>query len=204
MGQEAQCTLTRDRKRMEGRALLESDHLLFRGGDARIRISLAGLTTVVARGGRLSLTNGDGTVVLELGVLAEKWADKIRNPRSLLDKLGVKPGMRLAIINVEDPSFAVQLRERCTNVSVGTVVRDTDIVFFGAEAPRALERLVTLRKSLVPAGAIWVVHRKGKAATLKDTEVFAAAKRAGLVDNKVASFSSTHTAERLVIPRRAR
>jgi hypothetical protein len=49
-------------------------------------------------------------------------------------------------------------------------------------------------------GAIWVVHRKGKDATLKDIDVFAAAKRVGLVDTKVVAFSTTHTAEKLVIP----
>ncbi len=53
----------------------------------------------------------------------------------------------------------------------------------------------------MPNGAIWVVHRKGKDAPLKYVEVFAAGRSAGLVDNKVASFSATHTAERLVIPR---
>ena len=61
-----------------------------------------------------------------------------------------------------------------------------------------------LKATLVPNGAIWVVHRKGKEATLRDIDVFAAGKAAGLVDNKVASFSATHTAERLVIPRSAR
>ena len=49
-------------------------------------------------------------------------------------------------------------------------------------------------------GAIWVVSRKGKAATLRDVEVIEAAREARLVDNKVASFSATHTALRLVIP----
>jgi hypothetical protein len=48
-------------------------------------------------------------------------------------------------------------------------------------------------------GAIWVVHPKGKGA-LKDTEIFAAAKTLGLVSTKVARFSETHTAEKLVIP----
>ena len=51
-----------------------------------------------------------------------------------------------------------------------------------------------------PNGAIWVVSRKGKAATLRDVDVIAAARASGLVDNKVASFSATHTALRLVIP----
>lgn len=200
VGQEQQCTLTKGRTRTAGRALLESDHLLFRGADARVRISFTGLTKVSAKDGRLSLTNGDGTYVLELGERAERWAEKIRNPRSLLDKLGVKAGMRLAIVGLDNPAFESQLRDRCNDVTVGKPLRDTHIIFVAAESQKELERLATLKKAIVPAGAIWVVHRKGKEGTLKDVEVFAAAKRAGLVDNKVASFSDTHTAERLVIP----
>jgi hypothetical protein len=44
------------------------------------------------------------------------------------------------------------------------------------------------------------VSRKGKAATLRDVEVMAAARDHGLVDNKVVSFSASRTALRLVIP----
>ena len=61
-----------------------------------------------------------------------------------------------------------------------------------------------LKKHLAPAGAVWVVSLKGKAARIKDTDVMAAARAAGLVDNKVCSFSATHTALKLVIPRAAR
>jgi hypothetical protein len=39
---------------------------------------------------------------------------------------------------------------------------------------------------------------------LKDVEVMAAAREAGLVDNKVVSFSDTHTALKLVIPKAQR
>jgi len=56
-----------------------------------------------------------------------------------------------------------------------------------------------VKKSLQPAGAIWVVRPKGTPA-IKDVDVIAAGKAAGLVDVKVAAFSSTHTAEKLVIP----
>ena len=75
---------------------------------------------------------------------------------------------------------------------------------FGADAVTDLARLAELRDYLTPAGAIWVVHTKGKAAAFKDVDVFAAAKKAGLVDVKVASFSATHTAEKLVVPVKAR
>jgi hypothetical protein len=49
-----------------------------------------------------------------------------------------------------------------------------------------------------------VVSHKGRAATLRDVEVIAAAKAAGLVDNKVVAFSPSQTALRLVIPVAAR
>ena len=32
-----------------------------------------------------------GEATFELGPKAERWAERIRNPKSLLDKLGVKP-----------------------------------------------------------------------------------------------------------------
>ena len=44
------------------------------------------------------------------------------------------------------------------------------------------------------------MSRKGRDATLRDVDVIAAARASALVDNKVASFSATHTALRLVIP----
>jgi len=139
-----------------------------------------------------------------LGDAAERWVEKIRNPRTLLDKLGVNTGMRVAVVGVQDEGFLEQLAERTVDVSTAKPRKESDLIFYGAESARALSKLAALRKNLKPNGAIWVVHRKGKEATLKDVAVFAAAKAAGLVDNKVASFSETHTAERLVIPVRKR
>ena len=57
-----------------------------------------------------------------------------------------------------------------------------------------------MKKSLQPAGAIWVLRAKGAAASVSESAVMAAGKAAGLVDTKVVAFSETHTAERLVIP----
>ena len=43
---------------------------------------------------------------------AEKWALKIRYPRSLLDKLGVKPGARIAVLGSFEPYFLADLASR--------------------------------------------------------------------------------------------
>ena len=120
----------------------------------------------------------------------------------LLDKLGVRPGMRIAIVGEVDPdgSFRADLADRTSDVTVGRPKADTDLVFLAADTHAELAELAALREKIRPAGAIWVVSRKGRAATIRDVEVMAAAKDAGLVDNKVASFSETHTSLRLVIP----
>ncbi|HEV8488483.1 MAG TPA: hypothetical protein VGQ58_01705 [Candidatus Limnocylindrales bacterium] len=118
----------------------------------------------------------------------------------LLDKLGVKPGARVAIVGVPDADFRALLADRTTDVTDGWPRPDTDLIFLAADSIDELLRIGPLQESLVPNGAIWVVSRKGKAATLRDVEVIKAAKAVGLVDNKVVSFSPTHTALRLVIP----
>jgi hypothetical protein len=120
----------------------------------------------------------------------------------LLDKLGVRPGARVAIVGDVDPdgSFRELLADRTSDVMLGEPKPDTDLVFLAADSTSELEGLAGLRTRIRPNGAIWVVSRKGKASTLRDVDVIAAGKANGLVDNKVVSFSDTHTSLRLVIP----
>ena len=118
----------------------------------------------------------------------------------LLDKLGIRPGMRVALIDIDDPDIRALIAERTTDLTEGWPEPDTDVVLLGAESPGRSAPLESLATRIRPNGAIWVVSRKGKAATLRDVDVLEAAKAAGLVDNKVAAFSATHTALRLVIP----
>jgi hypothetical protein len=117
-----------------------------------------------------------------------------------LDKLGVKPGCRVALVGLDDPAFETELSDRTTDVTRGDPLPETDLVFLVADDHETLVTLPALRTAIKPNGAIWVISRKGKAATLRDVEVMAAAKASGLVDNKVASFDDTRTSLRLVIP----
>jgi hypothetical protein len=112
----------------------------------------------------------------------------------------VKPDDLVCVIRVDDDAFRALLAARLSSPARARPPKNAALIFYGADSLDALERLPALRAALRPNGAIWVVSRKGKAATLKDTDVMAAAKHAGLVDNKVVAFSRTHTALRLVIP----
>jgi hypothetical protein len=198
MGAEAKCRLHVGTVVHEGIALLETDELLFRG-PIRVKIPLKSITAVNAADGRLVVRHADDDAVFELGDVAPRWAEKIRSPRSLIDKLDVKPGHRVSVVGTRDDDFLRQLGERTGAVTTGRFAKDSNVVFLGAATEKDLERLPRALESIVENGAIWVIHPKGKGA-LKDTEIFAAGKRLGLTATKVARFSETHTAEKLVIP----
>jgi hypothetical protein len=96
--------------------------------------------------------------------------------------------------------FRSGLADRTGDVTDGAPEPDTDIVFLAADTTADLAALAGIRPRIRPNGAIWVVSRKGRAATLRDVEVMAAGRAHDLVDNKVVSFSPSRTSLRLVIP----
>ena len=177
----------------EGRLQYEPPKLLFRGRERRAFEGEA-LAGVAADGADLVLADGSRFTLGE--TQAASWADAILNPKGRMEKIGVKPDMRAAVIGVDDASLTGELAD------YGAVPAETlsnlDLLFYGADDAEALGRIGELVQALGPSGALWVVSRKGKAATVKDTEVMAAAKAAGLVDNKVVGFSDIHTALRFV------
>jgi hypothetical protein len=198
MGDEIRCRATIGGATYDGRALLETSELVFRG-DARLAIPFSAVRSVAARDGTLTVVHAGGTAAFALGARAETWAERIRAPKSVVDKLGVKPGQRVSVVGLDDDEFLSRLRERAGTVSVGRAAARSDAIFYGAATEASLARVATLARSLAPAGALWVVRPKGKGG-LSERSVMAAGKAAGLVDVKVVAFSATHTAEKFVIP----
>ena len=209
MGAEARCQLRFGESVHEGNALLETDELLFRGDNrgaergVRLAIPLASIRGVSGTNGALRVRFDGGDATFVLGARAEKWAEKIRSPKSLIDKLDVKPEHTVAVVAIDDSEFIELLRARATRVVVGRLAPRSNVIFLGADSATALSRLEKAAAAMARDGAIWVVHPKG-AAGLRDTEIFAEAKRLGLTYTKVARFSATHTAEKLVIPKASR
>jgi hypothetical protein len=198
VGAEAPCRLTFGRRRTDGKALLETDELIFRGADLRLSIPYATITSLDAKGGILRVTTADGLAKFELGHAASKWAERIRNPPRRIDKLGIKPGQRVLLVGVRDES----LREEIATFGATVVTRaaePVDAIFLAAHTRADLDRLSTVQKYVLRNGAIWVIRPKGSAA-ISERDVMSAGKDAGLVDVKVVRFSDTHTAEKFVIP----
>jgi hypothetical protein len=116
----------------------------------------------------------------------------------------VKPSSKVALVDLDDPPFLALLRARTKNITRGRPRTPCDIVFMGAREKADLARLGEMKGWIEPNGAIWVVRPKGGRSEIKDTDVIAAGLAAGLVDNKIASFSDTHGAMRLVFRLRDR
>jgi hypothetical protein len=118
--------------------------------------------------------------------------------RPLLDKLGVKPGHRVALVGFDDERFRAELAER------GAVVQPPgpglDLVFYWADRPAQLLGIGEVRPLIRDDGAIWVLREKGPARTVREVDVIDAGRAFDLVDNKIASFSDTVAAMRLVVP----
>ncbi|MGB8542812.1 MAG: hypothetical protein WCD49_14375 [Candidatus Acidiferrales bacterium] len=118
--------------------------------------------------------------------------------RTLAEKLGIKPGQRIAVLGVEGVEFQRDLEAIVRDYSRGSV-GDADLIFFSAESREDLSKLRSLSRSICKSGGIWVVYPKGQT-HIREIDVITAGKSAGLTDNKVVRFSATHTALRFVIP----
>jgi hypothetical protein len=122
----------------------------------------------------------------------------VPSSRPLLDKLGVKPGAKVAIVHLDDAGFVSLLRQRTSDIVSGKPSSPCDLVFFGAESAADLRKIKDLKSWIEPNGAIWVVRPKGGRSAIRDTDIIDAGLAAGLVDNKIASFSETQGAMRFV------
>jgi hypothetical protein len=202
MGDTTSCTLHFEGRSERGTALLEQHDLTFRG-PLRLSIPLRDIRSASADGGKLTVTFAERRAVFEIGASAARWAQRIANPRSRLDKLGVKADMLVVMAGVVHADLAVEVKERGVRLLDAPRRGGADLVFYGADKRSALARVRALRRALKPAGALWIIRPKGSPA-ITEAEVMAAGKEAGLVDVKVVSFSPTHTAEKFVMPVSAR
>jgi hypothetical protein len=193
LGKEATVTAVFADGAEEGRLQYEAPKLVFRGAQRRVFEGEA-LKAVRADGADLVLADGSRFTMGEKP--AAGWADAILNPKGRMDKIGAKAGMRAAVMGVKDQALSAELTAKGA-VPV-TELSNLDLLFYAADSAAELARIGGLVPLLSEKGALWVVSRKGKAATVKDVEVMAAAKAHGLVDNKVVAFSPTHTSLRFV------
>ncbi len=199
MGLEAECEVTHAGQEGAGKAHLESKHISFRG-PFRFKIPFAEIETFEVRGDTLELETEQGAVTLQLGAkLAQRWCLKLRYPKTLIDKLGVKDDHTVSTTNVVDKDFWKFLRHRTDNIAKEKPQSGSDYIFLQVESVEELDQLAQLEWSMKRNGAIWVLWPKGQK-HIKQSDVMAASKQAGMVDVKVVSFSERLSGLKLMIP----
>jgi hypothetical protein len=198
MGNDVLCRVTFGKQRSEGRALLETSELIFRGG-FRLKIPFAAIKSVAAAKGELRVQFPEGLAVFELGENAAKWREKILHPKSRIEKLGVKRDARVSLLGNFDAGFLQELSGLTGNIDTATVAQDTECIFFAAASQKELARVAKYAKKMKGSVALWVVYPKGRK-DIRETDIIAAGRDAGLKDVKVVGFSPTHTALKFVIP----
>ena len=198
MGNEANCKVQFGKQQSEGKALLETSEILFRG-DFRLKIPFSTIQSTKVVDGELRLQTVQGAVVFGLGPAAEKWRDKILHPKSRIEKLGVKPEARVSLLGDFDAEFLGELGKLAKSVSKGKVAARSEWIFFAADSKEDLGAVPKISKSMKGAAALWIVYPKGQK-HITENDVLAAGRKCGLKDVKVVAFSSTHTALKFVIP----
>jgi hypothetical protein len=197
MGNETKTIVRYDGYSHEAKVLLETDEIILRG-DLKLKIPFRDIRHAAAESGDLVVRWSNHELRVPLGRDAATWADKIRNPKSRIDKLGVKGDQKIAALGSLDEDFLAELGARGGDVS-RRLRSGCDIIFAAIGSREELSRLRKLREALQPSGAIWVIRPKSDP-RIREAEVMAEGKAAGLVDVKVVRFSATHTAEKFVIP----
>lgn len=202
MGNEAVCTLRFAGKIFSGKALLETSEILFRG-DTRLKIPFSSISGLQADNGELQVRTAEGLAVFELGPQADKWRQKIANPKSLVEKLGVKPGEIVSLDGKFPADFRTALKKGGAIMRRGKIDQSSNWIFLSVDSLQALRRVSPIAKTMRGSAALWIIYRKGQK-SITESDVRAAGLKANLTDIKVASFSSTHTALKFVIPKSQR
>lgn len=128
--------------------------------------------------------------------------EKTDKERDVLDKLGIREGMRLRL----EGAIPTDLEERLSareGVEIDRDGGDPVHVLLAAldEASATRATLAELRPAILLDGAIWILTpKKGQPGYLKQEALIPLARSVGLVDNKICSIDASTSAIRFVVP----
>lgn len=170
-----------------------SDHVVLRGG-LKGEHRYAAIAVVSSAGGVLRIQVDGALAEFPLEEKAERIAARIRDPPTVLDKLGLRAGLRVQCIGLP-----ADLQKELEGLDLPESRTRLDVLLLGVAQAEGLERIPDLRRRLARDGALWVIYAKG-GADPGEAAVIAAGRAVGLKDVKVARVSATHTGLKFVVP----
>ena len=199
MGKEVKGAVRAGKERYEGKVLLETNEIIFRGPEYRLKIAFGEIRGVDAANGELRVQSKDGVKIFEVGPSAEKWREKILHPKTRAQKLGVKTGTRVRLVGEFDLDFVKELKVSKVKIVQANGSGVFENTFFAVDARNSLAALTKYAKKMKGPETLWVVYPKGKT-EITENDVLSTGRKAGLKDIKVVSFSAAHTALKFVLP----
>lgn len=175
---------------------LDAAELTCRGGWKR-KFALAELQDLAVRSGRLEFTSDGEAIGIELGAAAATWLDRIRNPRSRMQKLGVLPDSTVCVLGKAEADAVAEIAAVLGSPPKTRLVAGADLVLCFCQDPDGLARLASIAPKLGAKGAVWLLWPKGRK-DFAHEHVVAAARRAGLSSTKSMGFSGAFTGLRFV------
>lgn len=199
MGKEATCGVQWGGESGLAKVLLETHELIVRGGElSRRSVPIASVREIEVRGDQLCFRAGEDAVKLSLGARqAQSWANKMAAPPpTLAEKLGIGAETHLALIgNFDAPELASAIAEAASTESRDPD-RDPGLILAMVRTVADLDYALQIYAAYTSHPPIWMVYRKGDGKPIGEREIRDTLRRAGLMDTKVASVSTTLTALR--------
>ncbi|MFA5943930.1 MAG: hypothetical protein WC876_05645 [Candidatus Thermoplasmatota archaeon] len=198
MGTIVQGTVTVGGQKVNTKADFASDHVTFSGG-RRGEVPYTKVEVLGTARGILRLRVDGAIMEFPLGSKVDRVAAKVRKPPTLMEKLGVKANLSCAVINVEAKAFLIELEKANPDAHIGAPAKPVDLLFVAVRGRDELDRIADSVDHVKPDGGMWVVYPKGRR-NLREVDVLAAGRAAGLKDIKVARVSTSLTALKFVFP----
>lgn len=199
MAMESACKLQVGKEKYDGKVRMEGDHIDF-AGNTKFRFRISEMRDPHQEDLCILFNFHGHAVIIELSSLraAQNWIDYILHPQTLADKLGVKEGQTIRVMNLDDEELINALQSKNTKL-VSRARSRCDLVMLGVERSAELRQLEDLGESLRPRGAIWVVLPKTGRMVTK-ANVVAAVREAGLSHVEIVDYSETMSAHKIIRP----
>jgi hypothetical protein len=196
---ESACKLTVGRDHYDGKVRMEGDHIDF-SGPTKFRFRISEMSEPYLEDLNVRFGFHGHPVIIELSSqrAADNWIAYILHPQSLAEKLGVKDGQSVRIMNLDDPDLVDSIQSRNARV-VSRASARCDFVMLGVERSSELRQIEDLFDRVRPRGAVWVVLPK-TGRTVTKANVSAAAREAGLNHEEVVDYSETQAAHKITRP----
>ncbi len=123
--------------------------------------------------------------------------------RSRTQKLGVRPGSRIALVGIKDPEVVSELKEAGGLVATRMSAGPYDMILVRLDGTEDLPKLREAKGRIASNGMVWAIWPKGRK-EFREDDIRHYGPVAGLVDVKVMRFSDELSGLKLVIPKARR